>query len=194
MGRILENLHVLLGPTPKTLEEVTPLLWPNADFQFGYMDRSENLRDLMQEDQQALTSLGLTTQDYADAIERLFACEDDYFEGRLLLRMLYISGPVCPWNDFAAFSPLGGLIPDVREILLLNPEEQKLEEFAEFYTSQKGRISTDHYCHIVEQDWAMIFSEIHAHLIREHSFFEGRKTPYRVDPIRGARYLNLKGG
>jgi hypothetical protein len=30
------------------------------------------------------------------------------------------------------------------------------------------------------------------HLIREHQFFEGKESPYRVDPARLARVLRLK--
>lgn len=190
MGRVLTN--ELIFPNPCTSEaELLVRLHPHDPLeclQFGYLGIDEDLHERIAADEKRMAALGLSYEGLAEAIEQLFVTDNERVNNNLIIRRKYIHSPLCPWGDYTTTSPFS-LFPQVSEILVLN-QASCPQRVTDFCLEHSGTNISD-YPMLVEQDWAMIFSDLHPHLIREHHFLEGLATPYRVEPERARRYLGL---
>lgn len=190
MGRKLHNEILLPNPCAseaELLERLHPHD-PLERLQFGYLGIDESLHGRIAADENTMAALGLSYEDLATAIEQLFETDDERVNNNLIIRRKYIHSPLCPWGDYTTTSPFS-LFSQVSEILILNHETCP-KVVTDFCLEHSGTNIND-YPMLVEQDWAMIFSDLHPHLIREHHFLEGLATPYRVQPERAMRYLGL---
>lgn len=191
MGRVIENNYLLAGFGSLfdfSNEMLEKEMRPNPEFTHGFLGVDERLEEVIARDRVLLQGLGVTYESIADAIEQLFATDDESVNGHYLFRRQFIHSPLCPWRDFCTVS-LFDLSPKVTEILLLNPA--KYDETLGAYAECGNRFPLEKYPEFVGNDLFMVFSDLHPHLIREHHFFEGEGTPYRVDPRRAVRYLGI---
>ena len=188
MGRIIENLKIFEN-SPESEEELLRRLWPQKDIKFGYLGQNENLGQIIQDDATTLVRLRLSHEQIAIAIEELFASDDHEVNGNPITRVYNIHSPECPWGDFQTTF----ISPDflVTEIIIWNFRVCPTEILERHKKHLPLIIHTNDYPIILENNYGIIFSDLHPHLIREHQFFEGRETPYRVDPERITRYLGL---
>lgn len=179
-------MHDSAPPEDFSIEEIERTMRFPKYFTHGFLGEDESLNEVIEQDEQTIGGIGVTHEDIASVIERLFLSDDTFFNGNPVLRMVYIASPLCPWKDFCAFEePLAV----VREVVLVN--RLKVDEaFAHLNRHQEFEIGA--YPELVRKDIIMMFSELHPHLIREHHFFEGHATPYRVDPKRVVRYLGIE--
>lgn len=188
MSRIIENMHFpTLGPPGRV--DLLERLYPNGGTEkltYGYLDRTEQPEGVIAADEQTLTRLGLTHEQVAKTIEDVFLHMPKNINGHPLIFWNYIHSPVCPWDDFCAVSPFD-YSEKVTEVWLCNRKYYfKLRMLLSLLSKDRrlGRLKK-----FVANDWVMVLSDLHAHLIRDHRFFEGRSTPYRVDPERFIRFL-----
>lgn len=190
MRRTLENNLPFPMPRPSKVE-LLERLYPNhpeTQLLYGYLGADEELDRLIVEDEETMERLALTYEDLASTIEYLFQSSDERISGNLIIRDRYIHSPVCPWGDFCTIEPFDFNLK-VTQIFVLN-KDCPCEVVDRF--NEDSKIPLEDYPALVDNDWAMIFSDLHPHLIREHQFLEGRGTPYRVDPERAIRYLGMK--
>lgn len=189
MGRTLENQHFWFGEVHRG-EHLLKCLHPGGPGEsllYGYLGIDEVLDTVIEEDRKTLEELGITYDRLGGAIESLFTGDAVAIGDNPLVRRNYIHSPVCPWGDYCTTSPFDlGL--KVTEIIILNRARCPTDvyEYVQTYP-----LDIRDYAQLVEQDWAMIFSDLHPHLIRDHHFLEGKETPYRIDPHRAKRHLNL---
>ena len=190
MGRRLENYIIHPDPCGSS-DELLARLRPNhrmERLQFGYLGVDEDLDYRIAEDRQRMVDLGLGYEDLARAIELLFENDDETVNGNPIVRRRYIHSPVCPWGDYTTVS-IFVLAQLVTEVYVINRETCP-PQVSDLLIWDCG-LDPDYYPKVVEEDWVMIFSDLHPHLIREHQFLEGLETPYRVEPARAKRYLGL---
>jgi len=161
---------------------------PSKDFMWGFKGPMESVEALVESDRRLLRELGVTQDQVASVIDSVFASDADEFCDCPLIRWENIHSPICPWKDFCtkSFMDLSGAIT---EIWLVNPH--RLAEVRSYLETVTGRVyPVQDLKTLVEKEWIMVFSDLHPHLIREHCFFEGHETPYRVDPRKLAKMIN----
>jgi hypothetical protein len=160
---------------------------PSGDFMWGFKGPTESLRCIIESDNRLLAELGVTHEQIASVIDAIFASDEDQFCGCPMVRWENIHSPICPWGDFCTRSCFD-LTVAVTEIWLVNPWR-----VAEVQTYLKGVTKRVYPINdlkmLVDNEWVMVFSDLHPHLIREHHFFEGLETPYRVHPRKMARMI-----
>ena len=164
-------------------------MYPSSRAKYGFLMPRERLAERIAKDQQRMAELELDCGRIATRIEEIFASTGESWNGHALLRPMYIAGMLCPWNDFLSSNMLS-LSPEVREIIIIHRD--KLDESIEIMERVKNPprgINTDCYGDLVREGVAMILSDLHPHLLREHQFCEGENTPYRIAPDRVREYL-----
>jgi len=188
MGRAIENLYLNILKQDLSLEEAKRNMYSNENYMWGFLGRDENLQELIESDKLAIEKLGISYEQIASAVEDLFLSDEERVNGNFILRKEYIASPICPWKDYCTTSPFTGLATTITEIVVVN--ESKVGEAVEVWEREHG-LPLNSYQELVDKDLAMVFSDLHPHLIRDHHFFEGKATPYRVDPERAIRYLGI---
>ncbi len=170
-------------------EEAELRMHPSENARYGFLLPTERLADRKAADAQRMAELDLDCERIAARIDEIFASTKDDWNGHALLRPTYIAGMACPWNDFLS-SDVFSLALAVREIIIVHRE--KIDEaiaIMERHPTASTRIDLECYGELVKADVAMILSDLHPHLLREHHFCEGEGTPYRIAPDRVREYL-----
>ena len=189
MGRILEDQYFGFSHE-LSLEEVEASMYPSESITYGFLGRNERLHSVMEDDKATLQQLGLSYETFALGIEKLFLYDDSMVNGNLVFRKGFIHSPVCPWKDYCTVSPFDFTLK-VTKIILVNTKKLQNIPWLRRKMIEKGKIKLEDYKQLVDEDIIMIFSDLHPHLIKDHHFFEGHETPYRVDPERALKYLPL---
>ncbi|MFW6189740.1 MAG: hypothetical protein ACOC7T_04825 [Planctomycetota bacterium] len=148
--------------TPQ-LQAVQRRMQPGAIVKDGFLGEDRrSLAEILEEDQNTVSSLGLTHEQIADRMEYFtekgkrglgttVTVDDDYE-----VRVQSVRGFLpCPWGH-------KGLYPKLNVFLknLINGEE-------------------------------LTWTGLEVHLIREHGFYQGRGSYFRIEPERAARALGL---
>lgn len=179
--------------------------WSTDNLELWYMGSDEDVNVIILDDIATLRQIWLRHSDYANRIRDIFVAIDNWATsvyGMNANPMEYIHTPLCPWWDYCTKSCFDYL-PSVTEIVLLDPAKRK--EFIDLkrqYDTQPNilkrlvlktkDISTPwFYMELVRRDIWLILSDLQPHLIEKHGFFQGKETPYRIDPERSRRFLWL---
>ncbi|HYF05385.1 MAG TPA: hypothetical protein VEA59_04400 [Patescibacteria group bacterium] len=185
MGRIIQNNLVIPLP-PKNQTEFFKRMRPSKTNPYGFMGKTEDWVGLLTSDERERDRLRITCEQMASAIDTLFATDELLVNGNHIQRILYLTGEMCPWGDFCS-TALFDLTPKVTEILVCNKTAP--EAFQTHF--RNGLLTPADYRMIVQNNWAIILSDLHPHLLREHEFQEGKQTPYRIDPRKLKEYLGF---
>ena len=143
----------------------------------GFIGYKEDLLQLVHKDWELLEEYNLNHRVIADKIERLISrgsTKESIFRlfGMGLLKKGYtysepsfqtMGTQPCPWECEIRGQNVGMIFDKT-----LSDEERVKAEFGEENTSS-GRY--------------VLLTELSPHLIREHYFFEGRDSPFRMDPL-----------
>jgi hypothetical protein len=140
--------------------------------QGGFLGEGERLADVLAQDAQTLAELGLGYEEIAEKLATLIRAGQlaphhtariDYFEARVTS---YMGFQMCPWS------------PDIHR--------------AQCTAGGGVQFSSLDWCiRNVRSGQEMCGPGLIVHLIRDHHFFEGHESPYRVDPRALARLLEL---
>jgi hypothetical protein len=146
---------------------------PGAFSQRGFLGADERLEDVLEADARTLAELGLSPQELADPLDRLIdaaeatrgrsARVDDHFDIGI---ELFTGFQICPW----APDPHSGQCSAAGGVRHASVEWHLRNRRTGDRLSGPGLI---------------------VHLIRAHGFFEGLRSPSRVDPRALARILEL---
>jgi hypothetical protein len=146
---------------------------PGAWSHGGFLGSDESLADVLLADARAVERLGVTVGDIAGVLERLIVAADEAprrharVAGHFDVRISVVKGfQMCPWTE----DPHGG---------------QCRAGGGVRYASLDWRIRN------LRADRAMQGPGLAVHLIRDHAFFEGPQSPYRLDPGELALLLDL---
>jgi hypothetical protein len=160
---------------------------PSGDFMWGFKGVAESVEHIIESDKKLLAELSVTHDQIASIIDAIFASDEDEFCGCPIVRWENIHSPICPWDDFCTKSCFD-LFTAVTEIWLVNPH--RVSEVRDYLGKVTKRVyPIEDLKMLVDKKWIMVFSDLHPHLIREHHFFEGIETPYRVDPRKMAKMI-----
>jgi len=130
----------------------------------GFLGKEETLEEVLKADDEAVRKLGLTHQQIADRIEYfIIAVQYPTNSGKVVDGNFNVTGISCRgWQD----CPWGDRI------------------------IQYG--SMDFTVENLRTREKLSFPGLIVHLIRDHHFYEGKQSPYRVDPEKAARVLEIR--
>jgi hypothetical protein len=164
--------EALAREPPLTVEELERRMRPGAFSHKGFLGRQERLEDVRAADAQTVEELGFSTEELAASLEALLMealGASDFWSPQVhrghfdTAIVMYFGHQKCPW---------------------LSPHDRWNCSKAEF-TSIDWRIRNRRTGDGLRGPGLIV------HLIREHGFFEGRESPYRVDPGDLVRVLEL---
>jgi len=162
------------GQAGPGLAELEARMRPGGFSQAGFLGLDERLEDVIARDAQTLEKLGLRCEQLADALEAIIdaaACARaravrvaPHFEVRV---ERFTGFQICPWapDPHHAQCQAGGGVRNA---------------------------SVDWHVRNARTGQAMRGPGLIPHLIRAHGFFEGVRSPHRVDPGELARLLELR--
>lgn len=145
---------------------------PGVLSQDGFLGENESLKEVIEKDAETLKDMGITYDDLANKLDNLIKAA--FSSGKKSARVgnykiwiiQYCGFQICPWTqDIHSGQCTAGGGPD--------------------YSSNDWKIRN------LRTKQEMSGSGLVVHLIREHHFFEGFETPYRVDPRELACLLEL---
>ncbi len=189
MSRVITNQHPLPSHNPPAPEQLLQHLRPHGSQEaltYGFLGHDENLEEVTTRDREVLQRLGLTYDQIARTIEDVFLHMPASINGHRLHLFGYIHSPECPWQDFCAVN-IFDYSEQITEIWLCNPRYYWILRVLLKFWGKEKRLAKLKW--LVEKDWVMVLSDLHPHLIRDHQFFEGHGTPYRIDPERFVKVL-----
>lgn len=179
------------------IEELEKQMRPGALSEQGFLGTKESLATVLAEDINVLEKLGVTCSQLANAVETILsiamAKQDSDRKGMRERRTPFPN--LYEPESTPKFS--ANYLPDTDKGYLVG----KLHVFM---TQWRGIQECPWGCH-VDSKWASIdFLILNresgefftgpgliVHLIREHNFFEGKQTPYRVEPAKVVRVLEI---
>jgi hypothetical protein len=134
----------------------------------GFIGENENLRDILINDYRTLERLNLTYNQIADKLDELMKFSGVGKIGNYKFGGEIICGEqFCPWQDGASCN---------QYVFWLVPDNGKSGFEPDEVYNTKGTIEV---------------SGLMPHLIRNHYFFEGQESRYRIDPEKIAKALVL---
>ncbi len=143
-------------------DSVEALLQPGKSSGSGFLGRGESFEEVVRNDSQTLTELGLQHKDIAERLQYIvskasqkcgdISLVDDKYKVRTVSWLGYQN---CPWQD-----------------------EEKTDK--------------DYFIENIETGRKILFSGLMPHLVGDHHFFEGRGTRYRLDPLETILVLDIE--
>jgi len=164
--------EALAREPPLTVEELERRMRPGAFSHKGFLGRQERLEDVRAADAQTVEELGVSTEELAASLEALLiealGASDSWspqvYRGHFETAIvMYFGYQECPW-----FSP-----------------------HDRWKCSKAQFTSIDWEIRNLRTGDGLTGPGLIVHLIREHGFFEGFESPYRVDPRALAELLQL---
>ena len=132
----------------------------------GFLGSDEKLDEILRADDETVNRLGLTHERIADRLAYFVnAVGYPSREGRIVDGKYLVGGETWRGGQECPWGDIGFAMPNSSVDLYVR--NQEIGEQLDF----PGGI---------------------VHLIREHHFYEGRQSPYRVDPEKAARVLDIK--
>jgi hypothetical protein len=158
-----------VGPAPVPLDEVEARMLPGRYSQAGFLAPGESLRAVLAEDARALAEIGCTTQMIADALDRLLAAAV-VAGGRARIGPFAVKIARYKGFQLCPFAP--------------EPERNQCQAGSgQQYGSIDWVISNKRSGRRLSGPGLIV------HLIGAHGFFEGPRSPMRVDPRALAELL-----
>jgi hypothetical protein len=174
---------------------------PGAFSGEGFLGITESLESVMNQDQQTLDRLGISHQQIADALAKVL--HSVQAQRDRLLRVSYSEythrehdgpkwylakhAPVSAFADLPGID-LGYLVDSKFQVFIQQfrglqecPWECEYDPWSSFEFAILNRQSGEY----------ITGPGLIVHLIREHQFFEGLESPYRVDPAKVVHVLEL---
>ncbi len=181
-----------------TVVELEKRMRPGALSRMGFLGPDESLQAVVQRDAQALASLAISYEQLAAALQRVLGVA---FEQRNSIKGSELRQRETPYPDLyhPSRNPHFSLreLPDVELGFMVDGHLQV------FITQYRGPQECPWGCPFDPWgsfDFLLLNRNtgeyvtgpgLIVHLIREHRFFEGLESPYRLDPERAARVLEL---
>jgi hypothetical protein len=144
--------------------DIEELMRPGRLSTLGFLGPTEKLYEVLREDDETVRRLGLTHEAIADRIEYFIkAVGYPSLEGVIIDGIYRVGGKVWRGGQECPWKDVSYMPYSNMDLFVINTETGERLDFP-------GGI---------------------VHLIRKHHFYEGKESPYRVDPEKAARVLNL---
>lgn len=172
------------------LDELQRKLMPGSYSGVGFLGDHEGLLEVVQSDWEVVRGLGTTHSEISEALVRVVKGEQSPTPGfefkttkdLYRIRIETAGDQFCPWDDNSHGQTIGILFrTEVLEDRLSEIKRGTLDIFDMSDTIRSPNASSLY----------VVVTGLLPHLIREHSFFEGKKSPYRADPTLLIQALGL---
>ncbi len=155
-----------------TIAEIEERMLPGSFSEKGFLGIGEHLEEVIKKDTQTLELLGIGYSNLADALEAIIKAGEARpgwsirYQHFSIKAIIYPGFQICPWADSSGNKQCtsGGVMRHASVDWTIKNHKNGME------MSGPGMI---------------------VHLIREHHFFEGEQSPYRIDPLKLAQLLDL---
>jgi len=179
-------------PTIKQLEEN---MRPGRCSNGGFLGMNESLEDVIAKDEQTVTKLGISYEQIASSMERIWITAVNKTHQLTAVHNF-------DWEtDFPQLHKPGTTpsfslsnLPDLNKGIII-------DDFQVFMVQYRGFQICPWHCSAFGGSDFMVLNrrtgesfaapDLIIHLIREHGFFEGFQSPYRVDPEKVIRTLGI---
>ena len=146
-------------------EKIEELMKPGKLSMGGFLGEGEKLEEVLQEDDKTVRRLGVTHEQIASRIEYFIRKMGYPKKEGIVIDGKYLVGGIA-WR--------GGQECPWGDSLIMPYSNMDL------------------FIENLDLGERLYFPGGIVHLIREHHFYEGKKSPYRVDPEKAVRILNIK--
>ena len=191
-----------------SIPELERRMRPGAYSVMGFLGQTESLETVVAEDSKTLKTLGISHEQLADALEHVLRCvadqRDKLLEGDLPEYRKREGESLVPDLCHAESIPRFTVdnLPNTDVAYIVGSQ---LQVFIAQYRGLQECPWGCEYEHWSSFDFLILNRQsctcvtgpgLIVHLIREHHFFEGLESPYRVDPAEVVQVLELvaKGG
>jgi hypothetical protein len=157
---------------PPSEEEVEARMRPGAFSHEGFLGPEEKLKDVLETDAKTLQRLKLTYAEIASRLDTLISAAEESPTHKALVANLecqvqiHQGFQICPWA--------------------IDPHRAQCDKGLGVSHASVNWVVRD-----VRANHLMRGPGLAVHLIRDHHFFEGKKSPYRTDPRELAELLGL---
>jgi hypothetical protein len=141
----------------------------------GFIGPNQKLKDIIQKDTDFLKSVGVTCENIAD---RIMLLREREIAARALMNLKGVKWVKIDKNLSFAWD----------ELQTLGMQECPFYKHAKQMYTDGGSMFTIRNDITNEKIW---LNTLHVHMIRNHYFFEGPRTPYRLDPEKTVNVLEL---
>lgn len=174
------------------LNELEAILKPGKSSEIGFLGENDLLVTTLLEDRATLNKLGVTYDQLAKEIEKLLDGKKweiheevgPVYNGLVIMPMASPGGSQeCPWGcpkeKFSASF-----------MYFTEPVEtrQKSREIQDERMQKSPNMKTEY---ALKTEYNIIFTGLSPHLIRDHKFFEGKGSPYRMEPSVLVKWFKL---
>lgn len=178
-------------------EELEKRMRPDAWSRQGFLGQTESLQTVLETDAQTLAELGVTHTTIADSLEAILL---NVIDQEVADRTKWLAR-MTPFPDLyePRVNPQFSLhnLPDINIGYLVGKLQLFIQQWRGFQKcpwdcAVNTRLASIEFL-ILNRETGESFTGpgLIVHLIREHHFFEGKESPYRVDPEKAVRVLEL---
>jgi len=187
------------------LEKLEAILKPGNSSGVGFLGADEKLLDLIYADWKTVEKYHTSHEEIARALSEAIKANQlpnkDY-----KIKHVLMSGGLqgCPWNCEGRYKRGNGVITisgpealncdtELATVRTMGGEvllRKMMSEMAKFREEIPAKLTDMNFSQDLTDRIAVV-TELHPHLIEEHYFFEGKKSPYRADPQILIPALNL---
>lgn len=196
-----ESFQALAAKPEETLEDK---MRPGAYSQGGFLGAAESLDLVLAQDEQILKKLGITFKEIAGKLEQIVKVavekENRSRSPEFQKRAQYFPSGILISHENLSEHDFGYSIENLPEHDL----GYSIDQYQIFISGTKGLQECPWDCPL-ENTWGsfvflllnrqtgeyIVAPGLIVHLIREHHFFEGNESPYRVEPLKLAQVLGL---
>lgn len=181
---VIEQLKVFKQINGIPLEELESRMQPGSWSSSGFLGKGESLIEVLEADQKMVSSLGLTHEKIADALQAVAITSNGKYtityNGKEY--MVEANGTFCSQD-----SPFG----IIEEVEISNG--QKMEQVIPEYDNNLDVFDgTDFEVTNKETGKKLYFAGLLVFLIKKYGFYEGKKVPYRIAPEKIAEFFDLQ--
>lgn len=165
--------------------ELEKRMRPNVNSKWGFLGEDESLPALISSDYCTMQERDLDYNVMADKLEKILArkgCVSLLGGGNLTITEMTCGAMKCPWRD--------GKDDQAFYTMFFDTTNEEHVNFLDYWKENGIPFNRD-YKKMFMREPVMIVSGLMPHLIRDHHFFEGEETAYRISPIQLAKYLKM---
>ena len=173
------------------LNELEAMLKPENASEVGFLGKNDSLVSTLLEDRATLNKLGVTYGQLAEEIDKLLDNKNweelegvgETYRGLVIMSSMAFGSQECPWEcPKEKYRASGQYVAEPVET------KDKSRQILMERMRNNSKIGLEYE---LKTEYNIIFTELSPHLIRDHKFFEGRGSPYRMEPAVLVKWFNL---
>lgn len=188
MNALEKTYGSVLAMSESDIELFEERMFPNKSSSAGFLGPNDKLKETCFGDNEALKGRGITAKQVADKLE---AIVEKALELSKMARKIELNQPFNFENLIKRQVAIidGNFRVEGFDIGTMGYQECPFSQEIEC-----GRGRQEYSIKNLSTGKTIKVSQLHFHLIRDHDFFQGRGSPYRLDPLEACDVLDLQPG